>query len=406
MNTKAPRGVWLLILALLVLCVANLAWASGRNQCTGGSNNATWSASGSSSISLAAGSGTGGLGVNMTSPACLNTYPNFPGTLPAYTNVSLDSSTCPDGTSGSGATCTLTAPVASITNNPQSYTAFVETQTYNINFDATNATPGTYTFHVHADASDPNNTHQNGDTLGTYGWGYASGVELTVFVTTQNTCNSSDILDVFFTQPQAGSVNFCNGGTSIPIDVTAGDTNNLITSLTVSVNNTNISGLSVSGLGTTSATATGSYTAGPVGAYLFRASAATACTTGSAGPVEVDLVYVIPDLLPPLGSGAKPKAGNAVPIKFVPTDCGGNPVPYDSSVHIQVYLGSTLLQDSFAGGCTGSSCGSGASSYVQYDSTTGQYSTVFQTGNTTGTTYVVEVWFGGVVNFQTTFTTK
>src|SRR6185437_12107318 len=61
------------ITVVVLLATTSTAWAS-RNQCTGGSDNATWAATGNNSISLAAGSGAGALGINMTSPACLNSY--------------------------------------------------------------------------------------------------------------------------------------------------------------------------------------------------------------------------------------------------------------------------------------------------------------------------------------------
>ena len=394
---KAPLTT--LLLAFMLALTAS-AWAADA-QC---SHNATWSPAGASMISLDQGA-AGDLGVNMTSPACLNTN-NFPGTLPVFTDVALDTASCPDGTSGDDATCVLVAPLASISNNPQQYTDFSQTQIYNIHFDTSNgATPGTYSFHVHANASDPDNTHQNGDNLGGTGWGYGGGVELTVFVTTQHVCDANDLLNVSFTAPQAGNVNYCNGGTVIPINVTAGDTNNKIISLSATVNNAPFGGLTVTGLNSALATGTGSYTAGPVGSYTFVANAATACTTGS-GSAVVNVIYAITDLLPPLGSGGRPIHGNPVPIKFVPTDCTGNPVAYDSSVHIQVYnsTGTTLLQDSFIGGCTGA-CGPGQSSYVFYSAVTGQYLASFKTGSIPGITYTVKVLFGGVVNFSTTFMT-
>jgi hypothetical protein len=393
-----------LLLAFMLALTTSAAWAANNNNNCGDSHNATWAPAGDSAITMPAG-GSGDLGVNMTSPACLNNYPVFPGTLPVYTDEALDTAVCPDGTSGDDATCTLVAPVATITNNPQSYSDFSQTQTYNIHFDATNATPGTYSFHVHADASDPDGTHQNGDNLSGYGWGYGSGVELTVFVTTAYTCNPNDVLNVLFTAPQAGNVNYCNGGTTIPINVTAGDTNNKITSLSATVNSNPFGGLTVTGLNSSMATGTGNFTAGSVGAYTFVANATTACTTGS-GSAVVNVVYVIPDLLPPLGSGGRPLHGSNVPIKFIPQDCTGNPVAFDNTVHIQVYnsTGTTLLQDSFAGGCTGS-CGPGQSSWVVYNSLTGQYLAGFRVGNIPGTTYTVKIVFGGVVNFSTTFMT-
>lgn len=384
---------------LLLFATAGSAFAGTRNTCTGGTDSAQWSATSTASVDLG---GTGSFNVNMTSPTCLNSYSTFPGTLDVSADVTLDASTCPDGSSGATATCTLVAPAASIANNPQPYSAFGQTQTFIVNLDATGATRGYYTFHVHANANDGNNSLLSG-----YGWGYGGGSEVTVTVNQpQPTCLASDALNVSFSQPDGGNVNFCNGGTSIPVSISALDTSNLITSLAATVNGADItSGLSVSGLNTTSVTATGSYTAGPVGAYKFNATAKTACTTGSAD-VTVDLVYAITDLLPPLGNGAKPKAGNAAPIKFIPMDCSGAAVPYDSSVHIKVYQGGTLLQDSTPTGCTGTSCGAGGNTTVQYDATSGQYSTIFQTGNTSGITYTVQVWFGGVMNFQTTFMTK
>ena len=243
---KAPLTT--LLLAFMLALTASAAWASD-GQC---SHNATWAPTGASTISLDQG-GAGDLGVNMTSPACLNTG-TFPGTLPVFTDVALDTASCPDGTSGDDASCVLVAPLVSISNNPQQYTDFSQTQTYNIHFDTSNgATPGTYSFHVHANASDPDGTHQNGNNLGGTGWGYGSGVELTVFVTTQHACDVNDVLNVFFTQPQAGNVNFCNGGTSIPINVTAGDTNNKVTSLSATVNSNPFGGLTVSGLNSTTA---------------------------------------------------------------------------------------------------------------------------------------------------------
>lgn len=409
MKLKAPPTFWLFALIAL-LALASSAWAD-QPTCNGQNDSAQWNAPGpglNNSISIEVGN-SGNLGVAMQSPMCLNTYPNFPGTLPVYTDVGLDSSMCPDNTSGSTATCTLVAPQASLPNNPQSYTDFGQTHLYTAHFDASNATPGTYVFHVHANASDPDNTHQNGDNLGGYGWGYGGGVELTVIVTqTQQTCDPNDTLNVAISQPQNNSkVTFCNGGTAIPVSTSAGDTSNPITSLTAKVNAADITGtLTTTGLGSLNVTANGTYTAGPVGAYTFEADAATACTTGSAS-VNVALQYNISGLLGPLANGMKPKKGNNVPIQFIPKDCTGNPVPQDSSVHVMVYdSANNLLQNATPGSCTGPNCGNGSSSYVSYGAAApGEYQSNFKTGNTAAT-YTVQIWFGGIVNFSTTFSTQ
>jgi len=140
-----------------------------------------------------------------------------------------------------------------------------------------------------------------------------------------------------------------------------------------------------------------------VGAYQFVANAATACTTGSA-EADVNLVYVISGLQPPLASGSRPKGGSAAPIKIIPRDCSGSVVPFDSSVHIVVYNSAGTLQDSFYGGCTGPKCGAGNTN-VQYDASTGQYSTIFQTDSGINT-YLIKIFFGGVANFQTNLSTS
>lgn len=401
MKTKAPLAICLMAF-FAMLALASPAWA-GNSRCTGGSDNATWSLQDNkSSISINTGS-TGDLSVSMQSPYCLNTSPNFPGTLSVYTDVALDSDICPDGSSGSGATCNLEAPVATITNNPQQYIDFGQPQTYQANFDATNATAGTYTFHIHANASDPDQTHQNGNNLDGYGWGYGGGVELTVTVTNpQSTCDPNDQLNVSFPTPHSGNVNFCSGGTNIPISISASDTSNLITSLTASVNAGDVTGsLAILGLNTVSAAATGSYNASSVGAYVFNAVAKTACTQGEAN-VTVDVVYVISGLDGNLGSGQKPKHGHTVPIQFTPKDCSGNLVPYDSTVEVKVYDSSnTLVEDSTPAACTGSACGTGTSSHVTF--TAGQYQA--NSVPPAVDTYTVKIYFGGVLNFSTTFTT-
>jgi hypothetical protein len=406
MNKKAPQFV-LLFALVAVLAFASPAWAD--RTCTGQSDQAQWDDPDlilHNSISMDVGT-AGNIGVAMQSPMCLN-VDTFPGILPVFIDVALDSAMCPDNSSGSTATCVLTAPQASIANNPQSYTGFGQTRTYTAHFDATNATPGTYYFHAHANASDPNGSHQNGDNLGGYGWGYGSGVQLTVIVTKkQQTCDPDDMLNVAIVQPQNNSkVTFCNGGTAIPVSITASDTSNPITSLTAKVNAADISNsLTTAGIGSLNVTATGTYTAGPVGGYSFTADAATACTTGQASAF-MTLQYNISGLLGPLANGMKPRRGNNVPIQFIPKDCGGNLVPYDSSVHVMVYdSSSNLLQDATPTGCTGPSCGSGNSSYVSYDAVKGQYQSNFKTGLTAGT-YGVQIVFGGVINFSTTFSTQ
>ena len=403
---KAPRTIWLLTLAMLAL--AGSAWADPT--CTGQSNMAQWNAPGlllHNSISLDGGS-SGNLGVAMQSPMCLNTFPNFPGVLPVSIDVALDSAMCPDNSSGINATCVLTAPLATIPSNPQSYTDFGQTKTYSVNFDSSNATPGTYYFHVHANSSDPDNTHQNGDNLDGYGWGYGSGAELTVIVTKkQQSCDPNDALNVAIPQPQNNSkVTFCNGGTNVSVSVSASDTTNPVTLLKGKVNNADITGsLTMAGIGTLNVTGNGSYAAGPVGGYTFQADAATACTTGQATAI-VALQYNISGLLGPLANGMKPRHGNNVPIQFIPKDCGGNLVPYDGTVHVMVYDSSNnLLQDATPAACNGASCGNGSSSYVTYNAVTGQYQSNFKTG-TTVTSYGVQIWFGGIINFSTTFSTQ
>ena len=391
-------------LALALACTA--AWAQNdRSTCTGGSDNATWSAT-TSSTSVTTG-GAADLTVNMTSPTCLNSYSVFPGPLSVYTDVALGSSMCPDGSSFPTATCTLVAPIATITNNPQQYTDFGQTQTYGVHFDAASATAGTYTFHVHANASDPDQQKLN-QVLDGFGWGYGGGTDLTVTVGQPKAgCDVNDNLTVAFVSPaNNANVNFCTGGTSINLNINATDTSNLITSLTASVNTTDITGtLAATGLGTRSANLSGNYQAGKVGIYQFVADAATACTTGSA-EADVNLIYVISGLQPPLASGSRPKGGSAAPIKIIPRDCSGSIVPFDNSVHIDVYNSAgTLLQDSSYGGCTGSKCGAGGNTSVQYDASTGQYSTIFQTDSGVNT-YLIQISFGGVVNFHTNLSTS
>lgn len=391
-----------LAVPLALMLAGTAAWAqSVRQTCTGGSDNATWSAT-TNSTSVTTG-GTADLSVNMTSPTCLNSYSDFPGTLSVSTDVALGSSMCPDGSSGATATCSLVAPVASITNNPQAYSDFGQTQTYGVHFDATNATAGTYTFHVHANASDGDNQALNG-----FGWGYGGGTDLTVTVgQPKQGCDINDSLNVAFVSPvNNASVNFCTGGTGINLNINATDTSNLITSLTASVNTTDITNsLAATGLGTQSVNLSGSYQAGKVGLYQFVANAATACTTGSA-EADVNLVYVISGLQPPLASGSRPKGGSAAPIKIIPRDCSGSVVPFDNTVHIDVYTSAgALLQDSFYGGCSGTKCGAGGNTSVQYDASSGQYSTIFQT-DSGANTYIIRIFFGGVDNLHTNLSTS
>lgn len=398
MNSNTRRTM--LLVALAILATAFPAWAQDRYNCKG-DNSADWAATpGTISINLG---GTGDSAVSMTSPKCLNTYPAFPGSLTVYTDVKLDSAVCPDGSSGTTATCTLIAPVASISPDAQTYDDFGQTKIYNVHFDAANATAGTYAFQVHANASDPDEQHLNGDALDGVGWGYGSGAALTVTVTKpSSTCDPTEALNVSFSQPQTGNVKFCNGGTTIPVSAIASDTSNLIKSLLVSVNSADITGsLSVAGIGTTSATATGNYTAGPVGAYLFEANATTACTQSS-GSATVKLIYDISGLLGPLANGQKPKKGHTIPIQFNPKDCSGNPVPQDSTVEVKVYGSKTM--DATPTACSGTGCGNGTSSFVTWSATTG-YQANFDTDSTAGT-YTLEIWFGGVLNYTNTFITQ
>jgi hypothetical protein len=398
----------LLIITLLVLAIAGASTAAfaDRNTCTGGNDAAQWSANTDSLASVDVG-GSVTLGVNMTSPTCLNGFPTFPGLLPVYADVTSGSATCLDGSSGSNATCTLTAPVPTITNNPLSYTDFGQTQTYQVQFDAKNATPGTYTFHVHANAADPNEQHWNGTNLGGYGWGYGSGLDLTIVVRTPSTDCSGDLVNVNLANP--GNVQFCTAGTSVPISFTATSTKSVITGVSADVNGSYAISLTTSPLNQATVTATGSFAAPGVGGYTANAYGIDACGVTGSATQNFGVIYVISGLQPPLAGGSKSKGGSDAPIKFIPTDCTGALIPFDNTVEVKVWLGSpgigTLEQDSTMTTCSALQCGSGANTLVRYDATTGQYITNFTT-LAGAKTYTVQLIFNGYVNATFNFSTS
>ncbi len=403
------RSYWIPTLALLLFAASATALAK-QPSCTG-NDAADWRAAGSTSVSVQGVSsdgsvpgGTASLGVIMTSPSCLNSYstfPNLPDGLSLYTDVKLDSSTCPDGTSGSAQTCILAEPVATITNNPQTYTDFSQDRTYAVAFDASKALPGTYTYHVHANANDGDASGDNSVANG-YGWGYGGGRILTVGVHVRTAAGNTTPRLVTIQKP-TGYAAFCSGGTTLPIEFSASG-NNQIASVSATVNTSPVTLTLDTTLPAYNVGATGSYAPTHVGEYTVEATAVDVCSLSTSADTTVGVVYSIAQLQPPLANGSKAKGGSDAPIKFIPRDCAGNLVSEDTSAEVKVWLGSTLEQDSTYTGCTGPQCGMGASTLVRYDATTGAYITNFQTLSGVNT-YKIELWFGGYKNASFTLST-
>lgn len=406
------------LIILLAVIVALALPAFADNTCSG-NDSASWSIS-QAPAAINPG-GTTSAGVNMTSPSCLQgPLPGPGGTANLYINQIDFSSYCDTSN-----VCTpdipnpSVLPTVTVTNNPQTYSGTGQTQTYNLSIDGNGAPAGTYTFHVHANASTDGDGNGNND--GDYdnddlggpgvGWGFASGVDLVIVVTPEQNACDGDSVTAGIKAPTSGSnINFCNGGTPIPVDVTGVSSKSTITSLTAAIDSVNVS-LSLTGIGTASAEGTGTGSVGSVGQHGISATANDACGNSDTATENFGVVYVFSGngLQPPLAGGTRPKGGSDAPIKLIPRDCNGNIVPFDSTVEIKIYRGTgankTLLQDSTFGGCTGSNCGLGADTTVRYDSTTGQYITNFQTA-AGANTYTIEFYFGGFLNFTTTFSTK
>ena len=304
--------------------------------------------------------------VTITSPDCLNStgLDALAGTGIDLTVGLVGTPTFPAGSSEAEALGLLSFVPTSL-----HFTALSQDQMFDVNVAATAATtPGDYTYLI-------------GGTGGVsgYGWGVNAGM-LTVSVSEPSVTDTTPpVLTIASPSTCPATYTF---GASVPIEVNAVDAESVITAMSATINGDAFG--TTSGLGTNSASVTGTLTPSTIGTYPLAASATSAGGTGTAGPCDIVVNYNF-NWLPPISLGKISKGGSTMPIKFTISDADGNFVT-DTSVEVVVKEGATTRMAAFYG--------TGASN-VRISETDMQYIVNFQTASGVHT-YDVFVYFAGV----------
>jgi hypothetical protein len=192
---------------------------------------------------------------------------------------------------------------------------------------------------------------------------------------------------VNITEPGDGSSKtFCSGGTTVSIAFEAVEDASPITALEANVNGESVA-LATSGIGTESASATGSYNVMSIGTFTLTASATSVGGTGDA-TADFNVNYNS-SWLPPLSLGKTSKGGSTIPIKFTVRDCDGGFI-HDESVKVVVY---EVLHNSEPISLEGV-YGEGSSA-VRIDDVAGQYIINFETAPGAHN-YRADVFFSGI----------
>jgi Bacterial Ig domain len=242
---------------------------------------------------------------------------------------------------------------------------------------AANTTPGDYMYNIQA-VAEPG-----------LGWGISSHT-LTVTVS-QPVVLDMTPPDVTITSPKAGlNLEFCTGGTTVPVTISAVDAESPVTAVWFKVNGTE---LTVNPFVSANAVvAEGQFVAAAVGAYELGAWARSAGGPGHSPVVGVSVNYKM-SWLPPVSAGRT--LNGAVPIKFAAKDCQGKFVA-DKSVRVEVWEGTVQRFAAVYGD---------GSDAVRINEIDEHYIANFQPPSGSHT-YTVKVFFNGFEQARTTVNTR
>jgi hypothetical protein len=258
------------------------------------------------------------------------------------------------------------------------FTALAETHQTTVHVHVPDGTiPGDYVFTIQADGP------------GGIGWGNASH-RLTVSVAEPVVTDTTKPAVVITSPTNGQSFTFCSAGTTIPVTISATDSESLVTSVWATANNVPFA-VSFPGA-SNNVVANGSFTATGIGSYALQAFAQSAGGNGQSEVVTVSVNYAM-SWLPPLST--KSEFNGAIAIKFAARDCN-NVFVADNRVTVEIWEGTVL---NFA-----ATFGDGSDA-VRIDEVLGQYITNFKPASGPHT-YTVKVLFGGFEQASKTFTTK
>lgn len=197
--------------------------------------------------------------------------------------------------------------------------------------------------------------------------------------------------DVLITSPANGAtMTFCSGGTTIPVTISATDTESFVTAIGATANSVPFAVAPFSPAH--AVTTSGTFTASDIGSYALQAWATNAVgLTGYSPTVNVSVNYAI-SWLPPLSLGRT--INGAVAIKFAARDCNGAFVT-DSRVSVEVWEGTVQRFSAVLGD---------GSDAVRIEENT-HYIVNFHppSGNHT---FVVKVFFNNLLQASTGFSTR
>ena len=311
--------------------------------------------------------------LNVISPSQLNNkgMQSLPAGIGADLRVNVAS--YPEGSSPEEAAALVYLEITHLT-----FFALSETQQTIVHVNAgAGTTPGDYAFDIQAVGP------------AGIGWGI-SNHRLNVSVAVPVIVDTTPP-DVLITSPANGAtMTFCTGGTTVPVAISATDTESFVTAIGATANGT---AFGVAPFAPAHAVTTnGSFTASDIGNYALQAWAINAVgLTGYSPTVTVSVKYAI-SWLPPLSLGRT--INGAVAMKFAARDCDGAFVA-DTRVRVEVWEGSSLRFSAVSGD---------GSDAVRIEDDT-HYIANFHPPSGTHS-YVLKVFFNDLLQASTGFATR
>jgi len=316
---------------------------------------------------------------------------NLDGLLPldAYLAAGEWSAYCGEGIDcGVNPTVTLTPAMLQFTDYSQARDFGVDV------YVGSNVVPGEY--QVKIKTFGPDNPHLNG-----IGWGFGSGISLTILVTEAGSCTPPTLTILAPTEGAALAIcqvdaTTLQGATPVPVslDGSGGITN--FTAVISKADDSNPANVAlVQNLATDPATASGTGVAsGTIGSYKVTATATNACSTVT--QVRMFAVNYVFDWLAPTPSS--PNASQTLATKFSIRDCAGTFVA-DQTVEV------TLADNN--GFSVTRTFGTDVGAAVKISTDDENYHTNFDLPGGEGVSYSIVVKFQGIQQGPTrTFTTK
>lgn len=380
----------LAVAALFVAGLSGDAAAQGRPQ---GNDSADWCvvsgdncAAKEKTVSVVQGDSASFAG-RLIAPDKLNPGSQMP--LDAYLAAGEWSSYCGEETA-----CGV-HPAVTITPSMLTFTDFAQGRDFTVDvFVGTNVVPGEYK--VKIKTFGPDNHH-----LTALGWGFGSGISLTIMVTEAGTCAQPTLTIVSPAENTALSICQVNATTlhgATPVQVSL-EASSGITDFSATVSkadDSNPAAVSlVKTLGVDPATATGTGSAnGTIGSYKLTATATNACGTVTGTRLfTVNYVFTWGSPTP-----TDPKDGSSLPTKFAVRDCSGAFVA-DQTVQVTLSDGN--------GFSVTRQFGANPNTGVTINTVDETYHTNFDLPVGAGVSYTVVVKFQGIQQGPTrTFTTK